>query len=77
MKVGHFTLDMRSMFLNLSLIKKDTYRPAASLTISLIEVNGDIKSNAQGFFLEASNVAGPVPIDLPNKMIFDSAIPCA
>jgi hypothetical protein len=63
-----------SMFLNLSLIKYYKYFPADSLTISLIDVKGDISSKAQGLCLEAINAAGPVPMDLPNKIIEDSGI---
>jgi hypothetical protein len=65
---------MMSMFLNLSLIKYYKYFPADSLTISLIEVKGDIKSKAQGSCFEARKAAGPVPMDLPNRMIEDSGI---
>lgn len=52
-KVGQVTLEITSMFLNLSLIKYYKYLPADSLTISLIEVKGDIRSKAQGSCLEA------------------------
>ena len=34
-----------------------------------MDVKGDINNKAQGVFFEAKNVAGPVPIDLPKRMI--------
>jgi hypothetical protein len=60
---------------NLSLIKNESSFPADSLTISLIDVKGDINNKAQGFFFEARYAAGPVPMDLPNNIIEDSGIP--
>lgn len=53
----------------------DSILPADSFTISLIEVKGDISNSAQGIFLEAKYVAGPVPIERPNNMMDDSGIP--
>ena len=72
MKVGHFTLSIISIVLNLSEIAYYRYLPAVSLTMSLIEVKGDINSKALGFLFEARKEAGPVPIDLPNRIICDS-----
>lgn len=43
--------------------------PGLSLIIFFMLVKGDISSNAQGLFFEAMWVAGPVPIDLPNRII--------
>ena len=48
---------------------KDKYFALDSLKMSLIEVKGDISSNAPGEFFEAKYVAGPVPIDLPYRII--------
>ena len=42
--------------------------------MSLIDLKGDIKSREHGLFLDAKCVAGPVPIDLPNRIIDDSGI---
>ncbi len=75
MKVGHFTFEIMSIFLNRSFNRLDKYLAADSLTISLIEVKGDISRSAPGWFFEAKYVAGPVPIDLPNKRMEDSGIP--
>jgi hypothetical protein len=75
MNVGHLTLLIMSIFLNLSLIMNCKYFPAASFTMSLIEVNGDINNNEQGLCYDAKYVAGPVPIDLPKRMMEDSSIP--
>lgn len=44
--------------------------PATCFTTALIEVKGDIKIRLPTFLLAASQVAGPVPIDLPIIMIF-------
>jgi len=49
--------------------------PACSQTISLIDLNADIKSRAHGLFYDATKVAGPDPIDLPNNMIELSGTP--
>lgn len=43
--------------------------------MSLIDLNGDIRSRAPGFFYEATRVAGPEPIDLPNRIIELSGTP--
>lgn len=75
MNVGHFTFSIISIVLNLSYTAYYKYLPADSLTISLIEVKGDISNNAHGLLFEAINEAGPVPIDLPNNIIYDSLIP--
>jgi hypothetical protein len=40
-----------------------------------MDVKGDISSRAQGDFLAAKYVAGPVPIERPNRIIDDSGIP--
>jgi hypothetical protein len=37
--------------------------------MSFIDLNGDINSKAQGFLFAATKVAGPEPIDLPNRII--------
>ncbi len=60
------------MFRNRSLITYYKREPAYSLTISLIDLNGDISNNAQGLLEAAKCVAGPVPIDLPKIIIEDS-----
>ena len=52
-----------------------TYDPACSLTMSRIDLKADINNKAHGFFWEATSVAGPDPIDLPNKMIELSSTP--
>lgn len=54
----------------------DKYFPALSFTISLILVKGDINNKAHGLFLDAKQVAGPVPIERPNNIIEDSGIYC-
>ena len=41
--------------------------PAFSLTMSLIDMNGLIRSRAAGVRREAKRDAGPEPIDLPNS----------
>ena len=71
-KEGHLTLSIESMLRNLSLITYYKRGPAYSLTISLIDLNGDIRSKAQGLRVAAKWVAGPVPIDLPKSIIEDS-----
>ena len=53
---------------------KDRTLPALSLTISLMLVKGDISNKAHGKFLDAICVAGPVPMDLPNMMMFYSGM---
>ena len=62
------------MFLNLSFIKYYSMLPAFSLTISLIETNGLMSSKALGWRSDAKRLAGPEPIDLPNKSIDFSGI---
>ena len=44
--------------------------------MALIEVNGDMRRRAHGFLRLAKRVAGPDPIDLPNKIIWSSLTPC-
>jgi len=70
MKVGLVTVLICSRLSNLSLTKYWIHFPARSLTTALIEVNGDIKTRPPTVFLEAKYVAGPLPIDLPNTIIF-------
>jgi len=43
--------------------------PAKFSTTPCKEVNPEINITAAGFFLDASQVAGPVPMDLPIIMI--------
>ena len=74
MNVGHLTFSIRSMFLNLSFIKKEKYLPADSLIMFLMLVKGLINSREHGEFLDAKYVAGPVPIDHPKRIILLSLI---
>lgn len=68
-KEGQVTLDIKSIFLNLSLTKYYAIRPATFLTTARMLVYADINKSAPGFNLLASHVAGPDPIDLPNTII--------
>ena len=57
------------MFLKRSFIKYWSMLPAFSRTMSLIDMNGLIRSSAAGVLKEAKRLAGPDPIDLPNNRI--------
>lgn len=61
---------MWSLFLNLSVIKYWNTLPEIYLAISLIDVNGAINNKQQTLYLAAKYVAGPLPIDLPHRIIF-------
>lgn len=66
------------MFLNLSYtmgVSKKLSFPSKLLETSLIEVYGDMRRRQHAFFFEDKYVAGPLPIDLPNKMISYSLTP--
>ncbi len=71
-KVGHLTCCIRSMFLKRSFIAYDRNFPAIFDTTFLKEVNGDINIRIPGFRLAARCVAGPLPMLLPNMMMFFS-----
>ena len=43
--------------------------------MALIDVNGDMRRRAHGFLKLAKRVAGPDPMDLPNKIIWSSLTP--
>jgi hypothetical protein len=44
--------------------------------MSRIDLNGLISKREAGFFWLATRLAGPEPIDLPNKIIELSGMPC-
>jgi len=50
-------------------------QPRRDLAASLIEVNGDINRRACGVFTEERYEVGPLPMDLPNRIISDSLMP--
>ena len=60
---------MSSLFLNLSYTSNATPLPNWSLIISFREVKDDIRIKAEGLYIDAISVAGPVPIDLPKRII--------
>ena len=64
------------MFLNRSFIRYYNILPAFSLTMSLIDMKGLIRRRALGSLKEANRLAGPDPIDLPNRIIEESGIFC-
>ena len=45
--------------------------------MSLIDLKAETKSNAHGFLFEATRVAGPEPMDRPNRIMLDSDTPRA
>ena len=66
---GHHVSFMRSMFLNLSLIRYWSSPPDCSRTISLIDLNGLMRMSAHGLRVAAIREAGPEPIDRPHRII--------
>ena len=66
-----------SMFLNFSytIIDKNAAHPRSDFAASLIEVYGDIRRRAKGLFIEERYDVGPLPIDLPKRIISCSFIP--
>lgn len=66
-----------SMFLNFSytIIDRKAAHPSRDFAASLIEVYGDIRSRAKGLFIDERYDVGPLPIDLPKRIISYSFIP--
>lgn len=75
MNVGHLTLAILSMFLNLSWINRLNHLLVWKEAILRMEVNGDIRYKALGLRLLARWVAGPVPMLLPNTITLLSSNP--
>ena len=68
--VGHVTYSILFILLNLYLTKAAANFPAKYYTTSFNEVNGDININAPTLYILAIWIAGPLPIERPNNIIF-------
>jgi hypothetical protein len=66
-----------SMFLNFSytIIERKAAHPSKDFAASFIDVYGDISRRAKGVFIEERYDVGPLPIDLPNRIISYSFMP--